>query len=84
MTMNRDEVATELGMRIQYHSNALRKTKRLLMKSKDRKYLQLHHRNMLNYYKERLQALRILGDENESIERDESIIIEKGRIYRDV
>jgi len=84
MTMTKTEVADELNDRILYYSNQLKKTRRLLIKNKDKKALQQHQRDMINYYKDALLSLMLTGDENESIERDETIIIEKGRIYRDV
>lgn len=80
---NKDEVAQELGNRILHHSTALRKTKRLLIKNKDKKLLQQHHADMLNYYKERLQALRILGDADADISLDKSIVKKNGMIYRE-
>lgn len=81
--MDKVDMANRLGDRILIHSNALRKTKGLLIKSKDKESLQQHHTDMLNYYKERLQALRILGDADADITLDKTIIKKHGRIYRE-
>ena len=84
MKTNQDRVASEISSRILHHSNALKKTKRMVMKSENKKALQKHHTDMINYYTSALQALRLTDDENESVELDESIIHKDGMVYKEL